>query len=93
MIRFAETQYSVTEGASILLLVEKVGATAYPISVDLMTNTGSAGMYCYSIVYTLHYYVFAQECLFRATFTELMSTRNVHVSSSSSRNVLLVHVC
>ncbi len=46
MIRFAEVQYSVAEGASTQLLVERVGAIAYPISVDLATSDGSAGMYC-----------------------------------------------
>ncbi len=46
VIRFAETQYAVAEGASTMLLVERVGAIAYPISVNLTTIDGSAGMYC-----------------------------------------------
>ncbi len=61
MIRFAEIQYSVAEGTSTLLLVERVGAIAYPISVDLAIIDGSAGMYwigTYVHVYMLHYYVF-----------------------------------
>lgn len=42
IIRFAETQYSVVEGESTDLQVERVGATAYPISVNLRTIDGSA---------------------------------------------------